>query len=65
MEQISVNLTIEEVNQILETLGKRSYVEVFQLISKIKDQAEAQIQTDEVRKRELNSGKANVESIAA
>lgn len=55
MEQISVNLTLEEINQILESLGQRPYVEVFQLISKIKVQAEAQVQANEMRKRSLNS----------
>lgn len=55
MEQISINLTVEEVNQILESLGQRPYVEVFQLISKIKAQAEAQVQASEMRRRSLNS----------
>ena len=35
MEQVSINLTIEELNKILESLGGRPYVEVFQLISKM------------------------------
>ncbi|MBD2357422.1 hypothetical protein H6G41_22850 [Tolypothrix sp. FACHB-123] len=51
MEQISINLSIEEVNQILESLGQRPYVEVFQLISKIKIQAEAQVQANQMRKQ--------------
>ena len=55
MEQISINLTLEEINQILESLGQHPYVEVFQLISKIKVQAEAQVQANEMRKRSLNS----------
>ena len=55
MEQISINLTLEEINQILESLGQRPYVEVFQLISKIKAQAEAQVQANEMRRRSLNT----------
>lgn len=55
MEQISINLTLEEINQILESLGQQPYVEVFQLISKIKFQAEAQVQANEMRKRSLNT----------
>lgn len=43
MEQISLNLTIAETNQILEALGGLPYAKVFQLIEKIKTQAEAQI----------------------
>lgn len=55
MEQISINLTLEEVNQILESLGQRPYVEVFQLINKIKAQAEAQVQANEMRRRSVNT----------
>ena len=44
MEQISINLTIEEVNKILDSLGQQPYVEVFQLINKIQAQAQAQLQ---------------------
>ena len=54
MEQISINLTIEEVNKILESLGQRPYVEVFQLINKIQAQAEAQVQAKKMREQELN-----------
>lgn len=43
MEQISLNLTITETNQILEALGQLPYAKVFQLIEKIKVQAEAQL----------------------
>jgi hypothetical protein len=45
MEQISLNLTIAETNQILEALGDLPYAKVFQLIEKIKAQAEAQLRT--------------------
>ncbi|MEC4818848.1 MAG: hypothetical protein SAK29_37080 [Scytonema sp. PMC 1069.18] len=54
MEQISINLTIEEVNKILESLGQRPYVEVFQLINKIQAQAEAQLQAQKMREQGLN-----------
>lgn len=54
MEQISVNLTLEEVNTILESLGRLPYTEVFQLIHKVKVQAEAQVQANEMRKQEYN-----------
>jgi hypothetical protein len=54
MEQVSINLTIEELNKILESLGGRPYVEVFQLISKMRAQAEAQVQAKEMREQELN-----------
>lgn len=51
MEQISINLTLEEVNEILESLGQRPYNEVFQLIHKVKAQAEAQVQANEMRRQ--------------
>ena len=60
MEQISINLTIEEVNQILESLGQRPYVEVFQLINKIQAQAEAQVQAKEMREQQLNNSETIV-----
>lgn len=60
VEQISINLTIEEVNKVLESLGQCPYVEVFQLINKIKAQAEAQIQATERRKQEINAVAANI-----
>ncbi len=55
MEQISINLTLEELNKILESLGERPYVEVFQLINKIQAQAEAQLQAKKMREQELNA----------
>ena len=61
MEQISINLTIEEVNQILESLGQRPYVEVFQLINKIQAQAEAQVQAKNMREQQLNNSETIVE----
>ncbi|MDJ0719110.1 MAG: hypothetical protein QNJ54_33600 [Prochloraceae cyanobacterium] len=63
MEQISINLTIEEVNEILESLGKRPYIEVFELINKIQGQAQAQLQAQKMRQQELN-GQINESEIA-
>ena len=54
MEQITINLTIEELNKILESLGERPYVEVFQLINKIQAQAEAQLKAKKMREQEFN-----------
>ena len=52
MEQISINLALEEVNTILDSLGRLSYNEVFQLIHKVKAQAEAQVEANEMRRQE-------------
>ena len=62
MEQISINLTLEEVNKILESLGQLPYTDVFQLINKIKAQAEAQVQANEMRQQEHNPAVANAKS---
>jgi hypothetical protein len=43
MQEIQLQLTLAEVNQILEALAAKSYKEVFQLVSKIQAQASAQL----------------------
>jgi hypothetical protein len=45
MQEIQLQLTLAEVNQILAALGEKSYKEVFQLVSKIQAQASAQLNT--------------------
>ncbi|MDJ0510206.1 MAG: hypothetical protein QNJ64_13265 [Crocosphaera sp.] len=52
MEQISLNLTVEEVNQILESLAQLPYIKVCQIINKIQVQAEAQLQAKEQHQQE-------------
>lgn len=41
---ISLRLTLEEVNSILSSLGGRPYIQVYELIQKIQQQADAQVQ---------------------
>ena len=43
MQEIQLQLTLAEVNQILDALGEKSYKDVFQLVSKIQAQAAAQL----------------------
>ena len=43
MQEIQLQLTLAEVNQILEALGAKSYKDVFQLVNKIQSQATAQL----------------------
>ena len=62
MEQISINLTLEEVNTILDSLGGLPYSEVFQLIHKVKAQAEAQVEANEMRRHEHESVAAQAHS---
>jgi hypothetical protein len=40
---IQLELSLEEVNLILESLGQQPYVKVYQLVQKIHQQAQAQI----------------------
>jgi hypothetical protein len=49
METLKLELALAEINQLLEALGDRPYKEVFQLITKIQRQAEAQLQADDQR----------------
>jgi hypothetical protein len=44
MQDIQLQVTLPEVNQILDALGEKSYKQVYQLIIKIQQQAEAQLQ---------------------
>lgn len=48
MQAIQLQLMLPEVNQILDALGDKSYKEVYQLIIKIQQQAESQLQTNPV-----------------
>lgn len=40
---MNLNLTLEEVNAILVSLGQMPYVQVCQLVEKIKEQATPQV----------------------
>lgn len=43
---IQLQLTVEEVNQILAALGDQPYAKVYQLIQKIHQQAQTQVSAD-------------------
>lgn len=43
MKEITLTLTVEETNQILDALGQQPFKEVFNLIGKIQNQAAAQL----------------------
>jgi hypothetical protein len=44
---MKVELTIPEINMILQSLGNMPYAQVFELVEKIRTQAQAQVQTTE------------------
>ena len=44
MQTVQLQLTLAEVNLILEALSEKSYKQVYQLVGKIQQQAEAQLQ---------------------
>lgn len=46
MNSIDLNLSIEEANLILEGLGELPYARVFQLIQKIQQQAQQQLNSN-------------------
>jgi hypothetical protein len=43
MQEVQLQLTLGEVNQILDALSEKSYKQVYQLIIKIQQQAESQL----------------------
>jgi len=43
MKELNLKLTINELNLVLEALGHRSYIKVYELIDKIQEQAKAQL----------------------
>jgi hypothetical protein len=47
MQEVELQLTLAEVNQILDALGEKSYKQVYQLIIKIQQQAENQLQQND------------------
>jgi hypothetical protein len=44
---MKLDLTINDVNVILQALGNAPYAQVFELVEKIRTQAQAQVQTTE------------------
>ncbi len=61
MSEISLKLSVEEANLVLEGLGNLPFVKVHELIRKIHDQASRQLQSPEVPTPEISS--ASVASI--
>lgn len=43
MADITLNLSVDEINQILTVLGERPFVQVYSLVGKIQDQANAAV----------------------
>jgi hypothetical protein len=55
MQEIQLQLTLAEINQILDALGEKSYKQVYQLVLKIQQQAENQLQTNGQQTTEIES----------
>lgn len=47
MQEVQLQLTLVEVNQILDALSEKSYKQVYQLIIKIQQQAENQLEKND------------------
>jgi len=43
MQEIKLTLSIAEVNQVLEALGQMPYIQVYELITNIQQQAQPQL----------------------
>lgn len=46
---MTLNLTVPEVNTILQALGLAPYAQVFELVEKIRAQAQTQVQNAEAK----------------
>ena len=55
MQDIKINLTIDDVNLILEGLGNLPFARVFTLVGKIQEQAAPQLKSDDVSRVEAVS----------
>jgi hypothetical protein len=42
-QQITIELTIPEINQILDALGRLPYAEVYELVGNLQQQAQGQL----------------------
>lgn len=49
MPTIQLNLTLDEINTVLEALGQQPYSRVYQLIGNIQQQAQQQLQEASAR----------------
>lgn len=47
MQEIQLVLTLAEVNQLLASLGKEPYQDVYQLVAKIQQQAQVQLESQQ------------------
>jgi hypothetical protein len=47
MQELELNSTLDEINQLLSALGAQPYKEVFALVSKIQQQAQRQLEVRE------------------
>lgn len=55
MQELQLQLSLAEINQILEALGEKSYKQVYQLILKIQQQAESQLHTSDPQTTAIES----------
>ena len=59
MNNINLKITLDETNLILAALGQQPYLQVYQLIEKIQQQAQAQLNengSEEVGENNLQHG---------
>lgn len=57
MNELTLKLTVEEVNTVLTGLGNMPYSQVFQLINKIQEQAASQMEPESENDAEDKKGK--------
>ena len=61
MKQLSLKLTLDEVNQVLEALGQQPYVKVHGLIEKIQQQGTGQLREEQSQAADIENDRPVVE----
>ena len=61
-KNIKLELSLEEVNAILNALGNRPYIEVYTLVQKLQAQASVQMETEHQEMAPLSAKKNKVEN---
>ena len=55
MQQVKLELSIEDVNMILEALGNLPFARVYALVGKVQEQAAQQIKSERASKQDAAS----------
>lgn len=63
MNELKLQLTIPEVNKVIEALGHLPYLQVYEIISKIHQQAQEQLSTSPQSNGQITAGHQDEEVV--